>query len=221
MESHERPPPRKRRRPALSCVSCRRRKIKCDRTQPCKNCVSLQAECIYKLYVNEDILRGPPAATSSSSSTTRDSAHAVPDAHGGVTNLAGSADTSDHPIVWQLEAAARTQSANQGSTADNVVTSSHGATGSGLDLRYQLPKDRPAEPSFQPGLDESGWHILKQQVGVKDSDVPLNKHRPPRWSEWLGTAPEVWLIHANAYLILPNAQLVLRYLLLFCRGWGC
>lgn len=33
------PPPRKRRRPALSCFECRRRKIKCDRNFPCKQCV--------------------------------------------------------------------------------------------------------------------------------------------------------------------------------------
>lgn len=32
------PTPRKRRRPALSCVQCRRRKIKCDRNFPCGQC---------------------------------------------------------------------------------------------------------------------------------------------------------------------------------------
>ena len=31
-------PPRKRRRPALSCLECRRRKIKCDRVRPCGPC---------------------------------------------------------------------------------------------------------------------------------------------------------------------------------------
>lgn len=31
---------RKRRRPALSCLQCRRRKVKCDRKVPCSNCVS-------------------------------------------------------------------------------------------------------------------------------------------------------------------------------------
>ncbi|KAG4027374.1 hypothetical protein MFRU_030g00110 [Monilinia fructicola] len=32
--------PRKRRRPALSCIQCRRRKIKCDRNMPCGQCIS-------------------------------------------------------------------------------------------------------------------------------------------------------------------------------------
>jgi hypothetical protein len=42
-------PPRRRRRPALSCVPCRRRKIKCDRTMPCNHCMqSKNAVCSYK-----------------------------------------------------------------------------------------------------------------------------------------------------------------------------
>ncbi|KAF4125401.1 Fungal trans [Geosmithia morbida] len=32
-------PPKKRRRPALSCEQCRRRKIRCDRNLPCNHCV--------------------------------------------------------------------------------------------------------------------------------------------------------------------------------------
>jgi hypothetical protein len=42
-------PPRKRRRPALSCIECRRRKVKCDRTMPCNHCrQSKSAVCAYK-----------------------------------------------------------------------------------------------------------------------------------------------------------------------------
>lgn len=42
-------PPRKRRRPPLSCEQCRRRKIKCDRTYPCGQCTqSKTASCSYK-----------------------------------------------------------------------------------------------------------------------------------------------------------------------------
>ncbi|KAE9382255.1 hypothetical protein N431DRAFT_360951 [Stipitochalara longipes BDJ] len=41
-------PPRKRRRPALSCEQCRRRKIKCDRTYPCGQCLqSKTSTCSY------------------------------------------------------------------------------------------------------------------------------------------------------------------------------
>ncbi|KUJ18472.1 uncharacterized protein LY89DRAFT_780542 [Mollisia scopiformis] len=40
--------PRKRRRPALSCEQCRKRKIKCDRNYPCTQCLqSKTAHCSY------------------------------------------------------------------------------------------------------------------------------------------------------------------------------
>jgi hypothetical protein len=40
--------PRKRRRPALSCVQCRRRKVKCDRKLPCTQCSQYNnATCKY------------------------------------------------------------------------------------------------------------------------------------------------------------------------------
>lgn len=42
-------PLRKRRRPALSCIECRRRKIKCDRNHPCNHCKQTKnSTCIYK-----------------------------------------------------------------------------------------------------------------------------------------------------------------------------
>ncbi|KAI9749401.1 MAG: hypothetical protein M4579_006886 [Chaenotheca gracillima] len=43
--------PRKRRRPAQSCVECRRRKIKCDRGDPCEQCTqSKSSTCTYSRY---------------------------------------------------------------------------------------------------------------------------------------------------------------------------
>lgn len=41
-------PQRKRRRPALACERCRQRKIKCDRSMPCDQCVRTDSEpCTY------------------------------------------------------------------------------------------------------------------------------------------------------------------------------
>ncbi|KAK4235373.1 hypothetical protein C8A03DRAFT_46488 [Achaetomium macrosporum] len=41
-------PARRRRRPAVSCILCRKRKIKCNRGTPCSNCMrSKNATCIY------------------------------------------------------------------------------------------------------------------------------------------------------------------------------
>lgn len=50
METH----PRRRRRPALSCQVCRRRKIKCDHNSPCSNCQRHKAQCVYTLYGNRN-----------------------------------------------------------------------------------------------------------------------------------------------------------------------
>jgi hypothetical protein len=42
---------RRRRRPAVSCSLCRRRKIRCDRKSPCNNCVRSKNEpCIYETH---------------------------------------------------------------------------------------------------------------------------------------------------------------------------
>ncbi|KAI6779412.1 uncharacterized protein J7T54_005226 [Emericellopsis cladophorae] len=38
-------PPKKRRRPALACHECRRRKIRCDQQKPCTNCKSKSLDC--------------------------------------------------------------------------------------------------------------------------------------------------------------------------------
>ncbi|KAF5017886.1 hypothetical protein F66182_10154 [Fusarium sp. NRRL 66182] len=41
-------PEKKRRRPALSCEQCRRRKIRCDRNLPCENCIKAKiSPCTY------------------------------------------------------------------------------------------------------------------------------------------------------------------------------
>lgn len=40
-------PARKRRRPAVACTECRRRKVKCDRASPCGPCVLSSLICVY------------------------------------------------------------------------------------------------------------------------------------------------------------------------------
>ena len=41
------PNPRKRHRSAPSCQECRRRKVKCDRSEPCGHCVISKKQCHY------------------------------------------------------------------------------------------------------------------------------------------------------------------------------
>jgi hypothetical protein len=39
---------RRRRRPALSCIECRSRKVRCDRSHPCKPCTVHRVPCNYR-----------------------------------------------------------------------------------------------------------------------------------------------------------------------------
>ncbi|KAJ5417207.1 uncharacterized protein N7487_000757 [Penicillium crustosum] len=45
---------RRRNRVIQSCLECRRRKVKCDRENPCENCRALQQQCIYVTSMNPD-----------------------------------------------------------------------------------------------------------------------------------------------------------------------
>ncbi|PYH88730.1 hypothetical protein BO71DRAFT_413316 [Aspergillus ellipticus CBS 707.79] len=51
------PEPRQIKRPrlSLSCIVCRRRKVRCGREQPeCANCVRMKENCLYKIMVRDD-----------------------------------------------------------------------------------------------------------------------------------------------------------------------
>ncbi|PKX91239.1 putative C6 transcription factor [Aspergillus novofumigatus IBT 16806] len=53
-------PTRKRRRPALSCVECRRRKVKCDRNSPCGQCRAHKSTvCTYAVAHDTGLERQP------------------------------------------------------------------------------------------------------------------------------------------------------------------
>lgn len=46
----------KRPRLSLSCIVCRRRKVRCGREHPeCANCVRMKKNCIYKAMVRDDV----------------------------------------------------------------------------------------------------------------------------------------------------------------------
>jgi hypothetical protein len=61
---------RRRRRLALSCIECRRRKIKCDKKDPCSNCITAKSQCLYAIYGNAPATRKPASRLRSSSSAS-------------------------------------------------------------------------------------------------------------------------------------------------------
>lgn len=90
--------PRKRRRPALSCEQCRRRKVRCDREMPCGPCTKCQPslDCEY-VYEGK-------AALNARIGASRNSEHESPP-----PGAQGSARSStDGARIAQLEASIRT-----------------------------------------------------------------------------------------------------------------
>ncbi|KAK4204765.1 putative transcription factor [Triangularia verruculosa] len=64
---------RRRRRPAVSCVTCRRRKIRCDRKEPCSNCLkSKDSTCSYRDRAPPPapVLLSPPSTTATTTTST-------------------------------------------------------------------------------------------------------------------------------------------------------
>ncbi len=62
MESVSGAPVRKRRRPAVVCIECRRRKVACDRKLPCGSCLLHNADCAYR-STNSPIATSQPRGT--------------------------------------------------------------------------------------------------------------------------------------------------------------
>lgn len=65
-------PPRRRRRPALSCFECRRRKIRCDRANPCGHCTLVKLRCEFPEY------HGPPRPPRADTSASEQAVPSIP-----------------------------------------------------------------------------------------------------------------------------------------------
>jgi hypothetical protein len=91
-------PPRKRRRPALSCVQCRRRKIKCNRNTPsCGQCTQSKssATCSYSpddtpAPVNRCPIEAANLSTTSSTTTRFGSLGLTSNSHSPILSFSGS-----------------------------------------------------------------------------------------------------------------------------------
>ncbi|KAB8345906.1 hypothetical protein FH972_022961 [Carpinus fangiana] len=66
-------PTRKRRRPAVVCTECRRRKIACDRNAPCGQCVLVNSTCTYSSPNYEPTARPRPASAVKTNATSQPS----------------------------------------------------------------------------------------------------------------------------------------------------
>lgn len=187
---------RRRRRPAQSCVECRRRKVKCDRQEPCAHCRASKNKCIYRVYSHEGIVWRQSAHETSEGSTSSQSA--IAEQTGKDPPVLGTGNQPSMPL---------------GGTAVGTITAgySHASNISGHD-GIQLPsttQDAESETLVQclfqrvlkleevldssptSGLSQRGQSMLTSQSGLQDSQIILNKTRIMRWSHWMGTAREV------------------------------
>ncbi|KAF3071175.1 hypothetical protein GL218_00223 [Daldinia childiae] len=88
---------RRRRRPPISCVLCRRRKIRCNRESPCSNCVrSKNASCIYENHFLQ-----PQQATELHSSISPIAEVAVPSLTSKSSPRAASTTTASTAATYQ------------------------------------------------------------------------------------------------------------------------
>lgn len=191
----------KRRRSARSCLECRRRKVKCDRNDPCAHCISAKIQCAYKFYRNESVVRQQPPQSSLGRSMSSPSVYApspTSQAHQISTN--GAIKQHDSLLSGpQVDQAPVTAAAGQNDASNAFGRKDHqppiraqDAEPDSRDLLQRVRKlEESAASSLIHGLSETGRDILARQFGLPKSQIILNKTRILRWSHWMGTAPEI------------------------------
>lgn len=190
--------PCRRRRPALSCVECRRRKIKCDRNDPCAHCVTAKTRCTFKIYSNESVLRQQPQQGSASGSTSSPWANAhSPLTQTRQTSANGlSVECDTHASRPGIVAAAGQNDTPDTSTfGRNKLPPPNRTQYVEADFRDLLQRVRKLEGSAASspmyGSSETGRDLLVRQSNLQDAQISVSKTRVLRWSHWMGAAPEV------------------------------
>ncbi|VUC26324.1 unnamed protein product [Clonostachys rosea] len=194
--------PRRRRRPAFSCLECRRRKIKCDRKDPCSHCVSVAVQCVHKVFRDapetsvQSNAQGR-TATSSPISTTSSCAQSRQSRTKGIVN--GRDRVKSRPLVASVDVsqptpaptlADQTETTTAQTRAEDEQPSVHALLRRIQNLEESLAKGSVPAPSGH------GGESIDRQPGHQDTRVNLYKTRTIKWSYWLGMVDEFDLIKA-------------------------
>ncbi|KXG51511.1 Transcription factor [Penicillium griseofulvum] len=198
---------RRRRRPAFSCLECRRRKIKCDRKDPCSHCVSVAIQCVHKVFRDapetspvQSSMQGRTVVSSlddtpSSRTQTRQSGtNRIVNEKGSVTSrpLVARADKSQSTPALTL--AGQTE-ATIAQTPPTIHAEDEQPIVHALLQRIQHLEDSLAT-SPVPVHSESGGELIDRQPVHQNTRVSLYKTRTLRWSHWVSMANEFDLIVA-------------------------
>jgi hypothetical protein len=223
------PQPRRRRRIARSCVECRRRKIRCDRKDPCTHCVATQLRCIYKSYGDQPSSLLQPTEDQSSPNLLEP----LPSLH--TRQFRGSRPATDNNAqsgprtpATRATSPTRTTTRNELSMPprrDNSRSSAYAQSSEPTvaDLLNRLQSlDQPSTQEATEGLCETTRAILSRPSRIESSEWIFSKTRIMRWSLWMGTAKEV-RCHYISYLPLkPPADFVSQVSSISCllrRGY--
>ncbi|RSL84584.1 hypothetical protein CEP51_003820 [Fusarium floridanum] len=180
--------PRRRRRPALSCTECRRRKIRFYR-EPRENTRTAQQPLSPSTEGLSPVSRFPQSTPTGQIDDT--SSIQVPSA----------------PATEQL---GTSRLSTNGRNDENTPISSHNEEPRLRDLLLRVQKlENSSASNPLRGLSETGRTILARQSGLQNSQVILNKTRILRWSHWMGTAPEFEPIYTFYNAATNNDQAAL------------
>lgn len=180
---------RRRRRRVLSCMACRRRKIKCNREHPCQHCTETQQVCNYQAPPSPQLWqaakvveRPPPQNQNSWRSVIFSSGSNTPDSFG------------EAPV--HHEAAPVPPTLLQSPPASQPTP----AAVSSADRRPE-----PQNDSFVAHLPKRDDRIFARKSAVHDSQIVLDKTRILRWSHWMGAGQEVCdTIMPHSFIMIEN-----------------
>lgn len=188
--------PRRRRRPARSCIECRRRKIRCDRNDPCTRCVSVHTRCTYKLYGDQ---RGSPLQSLEGTSRHSTLGTLAP-SPSPVQPIREPLPSRDHDQPLEPRATAGTSTPagtpHHGLAFPQIydeqprrVQNSESAITDLLQRVQRLEQSSAQTPVHN--LPETGREIFGRPSQPEDLQWIFAKTRVMRWSLWMATAKEV------------------------------
>ena len=177
---------RTRRRPALSCLECRRRKIRCDRHQPCEHCVATKARCVFKVFPESAASNTPKRSETALSEWTPGRSLVSPSSDAVHRTESLSDITSDD--VVEADPASDLQLVEPA----DVQTNSSGVNAI-LNRVKRLESRLPASSTLisTHGHTSEGENSFGASENRPPSRVHLNKTRTLRWSHFLGMTEEV------------------------------
>ncbi|KAL7942712.1 hypothetical protein V8C42DRAFT_331694 [Trichoderma barbatum] len=191
--------PYRRRRPALSCLECRRRKLKCDRSNPCSRCVSTETQCNYRIHQEKSESRHRQTRRISSSSVPSPPVvhPASPPSHNAAPSTSNRAASDNGGKANETRAAAASAlGLNDWSNTPgaNEIQNPNRPRLVDPELHHLRERVQRLERSLVHvpvhELSQAGRDVLAGESGLPEARIFLNKTRIMRWSHWVGISRE-------------------------------